>query len=220
MPLSLAAFADLDATIFYTSFCSSFMAYLKGWRYAEPRDHSNYNLLMRFLCVYSSAALVYFLLFNALYLNTRITAGEVKTPFGDYVQKNLSWKDIKDSLKQLLETLRNFGWIEFFLHFVDIMSPESFQVDALKVSICCLIYNLWIYNYAYVMQVLQLQRNATEAEITAQYRKLVKIWHPDKFATSSAWDKKWAEKQFILVRQAYEELMNYHKKRFSGKSDL
>lgn len=118
------------------------MAYFKGWRYAEPRDHSNYNLLMRFLCVYSSAALVYFLLFNALYLNTRITAGEVKMPFGEYVQNNMSWMGIKESLKQLLETLKNFGWVEFFLHFIDIMSPESFQVDALKVSICCLIFNI------------------------------------------------------------------------------
>src|ERR1700746_124173 len=52
-------------------------------------------------------------------------------------------------------------------------------------------------------QILQVPSTATSAEIKAAYRKLAKLFHPDKNSGSPA-----AEEKFKQIKDAYENLIN------------
>lgn len=55
------------------------------------------------------------------------------------------------------------------------------------------------------LEVLGLEENASSAEISHTYRKLSRIYHPDKQKTEE--DKMKAENQFILIQNAYRLLL-------------
>lgn len=55
-----------------------------------------------------------------------------------------------------------------------------------------------------LFQVLGLNANATQQEITSRYRKLSREWHPDKHKDPES--KKEAQERFIDIQQAYEIL--------------
>jgi curved DNA-binding protein CbpA len=57
-------------------------------------------------------------------------------------------------------------------------------------------------------QILQIKTSATSAEIKAAYRRLAKLYHPDKNASNPA-----AEEKFKQVKEAYENLINPVKRR-------
>ena len=58
----------------------------------------------------------------------------------------------------------------------------------------------------YDYEILGLAKGATKEEIKKAYRKLVKIHHPDNFATSSLSQQKLAQEKFIEIQRAYESL--------------
>lgn len=57
-------------------------------------------------------------------------------------------------------------------------------------------------------EVLNLQRNADDAEIKSAYRKLALQWHPDKNMDNP----ERAKEQFQYIQQAYEVLSDAHER--------
>ena len=51
-------------------------------------------------------------------------------------------------------------------------------------------------------EILQIQKNASQAEIKSQYRHLAKKWHPDREKSSDA------ERKMTQINMAYEALSN------------
>lgn len=60
-------------------------------------------------------------------------------------------------------------------------------------------------NYAY--DILGVSPTVTQDELKKAYRKLVKIHHPDNFATGTESQRKMAAEKFIEIRNAYEVLI-------------
>lgn len=55
--------------------------------------------------------------------------------------------------------------------------------------------------------ILGVEKNATKDEIKAAYRRLVKLHHPDNFATGTESQQKMAAEKFIEIQNAYEALL-------------
>lgn len=60
----------------------------------------------------------------------------------------------------------------------------------------------------FAYEILGVPKNATQEEIKKAYRKLVKIHHPDHFATGTESQQKMAAEKFVEIRNAYESLIN------------
>ena len=54
--------------------------------------------------------------------------------------------------------------------------------------------------------ILEINRNATDAEVKKAYREMAKKYHPDKVITQDEAIKKGAEEKFKQVQQAYEQI--------------
>lgn len=61
-------------------------------------------------------------------------------------------------------------------------------------------------------QILELNEEATEAEIKTNYRRLIKLYHPDKLKGANELEKKQAKEMFLKVQKAYELIQE--KKKF------
>ncbi|ESO04720.1 hypothetical protein HELRODRAFT_172395 [Helobdella robusta] len=180
----------INNAIFLSALSSSFVALQRGWKYASTKDINDRNVLIRFIFVYALGSLLLTATFSAIYFNTRIvTQGGMKVPLSDYVARELPWEDLKAGIRKLTETLKEQGFVEFVLRSLEMLSVDGFDQEAFK--------------------VLELDENATEEQVISQYRKLARKYHPDKYVKSNPWEKKWAEKQFILVRQSYEQVLPY-----------
>lgn len=59
----------------------------------------------------------------------------------------------------------------------------------------------------YAYEILGIQKGATQEEIKKAYRKLVKIHHPDNFATGTESQQKMASEKFVEIQNAYESLI-------------
>lgn len=55
--------------------------------------------------------------------------------------------------------------------------------------------------------ILGVTEGANADEIKTAYKKLVKVHHPDRFATSTDAQQKMATEKFVLIQEAYEALM-------------
>lgn len=55
--------------------------------------------------------------------------------------------------------------------------------------------------------ILGVSGTASVEEIKSAYKKLVKVHHPDRFATSTDAQQKMATEKFILIQEAYEALV-------------
>jgi len=62
-------------------------------------------------------------------------------------------------------------------------------------------------NKSYFYEILGIPLNSTSEEIKKAYRKLVKIHHPDNFATGTESQQKMAAEKFVEIQHAYEGLM-------------
>lgn len=54
--------------------------------------------------------------------------------------------------------------------------------------------------------ILEINRNATDAEVKKAYREMAKKYHPDKVITQDEAIRKGAEEKFKQVQQAYEQI--------------
>ncbi|WP_432204645.1 DnaJ C-terminal domain-containing protein [Cetobacterium somerae] len=61
-------------------------------------------------------------------------------------------------------------------------------------------------------KILEVNKNASEAEIKKAYRKQARKYHPDKFSSSSETEKANAEKKFKEVNEAYQILSDPEKR--------
>ena len=52
--------------------------------------------------------------------------------------------------------------------------------------------------------ILDLQPSATPAEVKAQYRRLAKVWHPDRFVDQEM--KVFTNRKLGEINRAYDEL--------------
>lgn len=59
------------------------------------------------------------------------------------------------------------------------------------------------------LHVLGLNNAKTQDEIRAAYRKLVKIYHPDRFATKSKDEQEMAHERFIEIKAAHDFLLEH-----------
>lgn len=59
----------------------------------------------------------------------------------------------------------------------------------------------------YAYEILGVPTNANKEEIKKAYRKLVKVHHPDKFATGTESQQKMAAEKFVEIQNAYESLI-------------
>ncbi|TSJ47696.1 DnaJ domain-containing protein [Fluviicola chungangensis] len=59
----------------------------------------------------------------------------------------------------------------------------------------------------YAHEILGVSKNATQDEIKKAYRQLVKLHHPDKFATGTESQQKMAAEKFVEIQNAYESLI-------------
>lgn len=66
-------------------------------------------------------------------------------------------------------------------------------------------------------QVLGLQPNASPDEIKQAYRKLAKLWHPDRFYDNPSQKQK-AETQFKIIVKAYEILKEHNNQNTNGEN--
>ncbi len=62
-------------------------------------------------------------------------------------------------------------------------------------------------NKNYFYEILGIPANSTQDEIKKAYRKLVKIHHPDNFATGTESQQKMAAEKFVEIQNAYEKLL-------------
>lgn len=62
-------------------------------------------------------------------------------------------------------------------------------------------------NKTYFYEILGVQVNSTQEEIKKAYRKLVKVHHPDNFATGTESQQKMAAEKFVEIQNAYEKLL-------------
>lgn len=59
----------------------------------------------------------------------------------------------------------------------------------------------------YAYEILGIPKGATQEQIKKAYRKLVKLHHPDKFATGTESQQKMAAEKFVEIQNAYESLI-------------
>ena len=60
--------------------------------------------------------------------------------------------------------------------------------------------------------ILEINNNASDAEIKKAFKKLSIKWHPDKWANKSEKEKKEAEEKFKDINEAYQVLSDPQKK--------
>jgi tetratricopeptide (TPR) repeat protein len=68
------------------------------------------------------------------------------------------------------------------------------------------------------LEVLGLKNNTTQEEIKKSYRKLVKIWHPDRFTETH--QKLEAEAKLKQINEAYEALESYQPSSINSKTPI
>jgi DnaJ family protein C protein 22 len=100
------------------------------------------------------------------------------------------WKEFSIVLTDLWRYAQHHGWSGLWRELVNALDPQG-EGNALK--------------------TLSLPPNASQEEITIQYKKLARQWHPDRHKLEDA--KKAAQEKFIEIQQAYETLSKIKDKR-------
>ncbi|XP_061189329.1 dnaJ homolog subfamily C member 22-like [Saccostrea echinata] len=101
-----------------------------------------------------------------------------------------AWAEMKESLKELYKFYQIHGFEKLWEEFVEKLDPTG-ETNAYK--------------------VLNLSDTATEKEIKARYKILVREWHPDKQRDPSK--KAEAQEKFMEIQRAYEILSKIQSRR-------
>lgn len=182
----ISSFSTLAAMI-------AFNRYAKVWRVQPERPQNTYRrILILTLC-----AVVYLTLWSSwLYFNCTIEDPETAEPIKcrDALENffnSPAFTNLSEAVWILVEHVRHQGFSGLWREMM-----QEFDVSG-KTS---------------ALSVLGLSEDATSKEILAQYKKLSRLYHPDKERDPS----KKAEKQekFIQVQEAYRKLEpSVHKRR-------
>ncbi|ESO87977.1 hypothetical protein LOTGIDRAFT_179176 [Lottia gigantea] len=166
--------------------CCTFVLRWKGvkWRlYKEKKQSICWRIpkITFFILLYLS------LLCSTIYFNAYITTkDEEKVYLRDAVNnffKSPAWEETKDSFTRLYNYYKVNGWGKLWEEVIEAFDPKG-------------------ENNAY--KVLGLSASSSQEQITAQYRKLVRKWHPDKHKDPE--EKEEAQKKFIEIQEAYDIL--------------
>lgn len=154
-------------------------------------------------------ALFYSTLWSSfLYFNAEVTdsSGE-SIKFRDGVSNFLTsplWTDFKRTFIELFNAFWNQGWRDTWQKLMNELDPFGEQ-QAYKVRTRIKIFNHHSkFNNCSGFQVLGVASNAKQEEITAQWRKLSREWHPDRFMDEDK--KREAQNKFMEFNAAYETL--------------
>jgi len=129
-----------------------------------------------------------------LYFNAEITDSTGETvKFRDAVRNFLTsplWRDLKQNLKNIFQSIWTVGLGETWKQVLISLDPQGEQQ---------------------ALQVLGLPSNAAQEEITVQWRKLSKEWHPDRYMNPEK--KLEAQEKFMEFNAAYETLSKLKSRR-------
>lgn len=181
----------------------AFDALSKQWRRTPPRRRGATERTLKF----TGALCIYFSLWGCVILfNGTITDEDgSEVPIHEALQNFLAsawWTDLKQALHDTYNYAQHHGWYEIWREVF-----ESMDVDGER--------------NAY--KVLGVSATASQADITAAYRKLSKENHPDKVKDEA--QRAAAHQRFIDIQQAYSVLSKIKSnrrrknKQFSGDDD-
>lgn len=177
----------------FSNWSSSLSAVLFDWKGKQwQRTPSPKISLCKRLMNLSACLLIFSSLWiSALYFNATVTDehGE-RIKLRDAAKNFLNspmFLQFKENLKIVISDAMKNGWGIAWTNFVELLDPHG-KNHALK--------------------VLGLQKNASQEEIKATYKKLAKEWHPDRHE-----DKEAAHEKFMEIREAYEKLSVYENRR-------
>ncbi|XP_002742052.1 dnaJ homolog subfamily C member 22-like [Saccoglossus kowalevskii] len=180
-------------TVVHTTIVCAFVAqYFQRYRQVVPKKK---NICKRITILGVGVSIVstmwvFFLLYNVSI--TTSDGEQVKLSEAlHHFYHSPAWMKFKENLYRLYEQGRTHGWNKMYEELVESLDPLG-EDNAYR--------------------VLELDRGATQEEITKRYRKLAKEWHPDRNKNE---DKDKAEAKFIEIQQAYETLSNIKSRRAS-----
>lgn len=153
----------------------------------QPKPTIRRKLAYR-VVVFSTCFLFYTALWGSfLWFNARLVSEDgTVTTFREGVKNFLqskAWLECKETIAQLWEYGWTHGWHNVLDEIIRSLDP---------------------YGQTRAYSILELNPNASQHEISAQYRKLSREWHPDRHRDPEK--KKLAERNFIEIAQAYEKL--------------
>lgn len=180
-------------SVFYTSVIAvlAFSWYSVEWRRTplnyQYRPSIQYTLVV--LCI-----IFYLLLWLSwFYFNCTVTDKNDETIKCREAIKNFfnspAWLQFSTILSNLWEFIKTKGISGLWMEIVEALDPQG-EKNALK--------------------ILELDESATQEDITANYRKLARIWHPDKHKSN---EKNNAQEKFMAIQEAYELLSKMKQKR-------
>lgn len=176
-----------------TVFCSAmaFEQFSKEWRLEKPQRKSK---KARAVPLILAVVVFIAILTSWVYFNGKVTDAEGdEVPLHEALQNFLNspwWNDLKQTWADTRKFAEHNGWYETWKQVVDQMDVDG-EKNAYK--------------------VLGIGPTATQAEVTARWRKLSRENHPDKVKDPNL--QKDAQDRFMEIQQAYEALSKVKNKR-------
>lgn len=180
-------------SVFYTSVIAvlAFSWYSVEWR----RTPLNYQYRPSIQYAILISCIIFYLLLwlSWFYFNCTVTDKNDETIKCREAIKNFfnspAWLQFSTILSNLWEFIKTKGISGLWMEIVEALDPQG-EKNALK--------------------ILELDESATQEDITSNYRKLARIWHPDKHKAN---EKITAQEKFMAIQEAYELLSKMKQKR-------
>lgn len=185
--VSMPVYLFVNRGVLINTLVAYFLFELYGIQWRRTRERSK-PLLIRVLYLTLAASLYISLWSSWIWFNCKYTdqEGEI-TKCRDMIRDffdSPSWREMKQILRDIKIYVQVYGISSVLDELYNLFSGKGMD-NALK--------------------VLGLSENATSSEISHTYRKLSRIYHPDKQKTEE--EKIRAENEFILIQNAYRLLL-------------
>ncbi|XP_017771710.1 PREDICTED: dnaJ homolog subfamily C member 22 [Nicrophorus vespilloides] len=174
-------------------FCSAlaFDSFSKDWL-RRPKEK---RTLIRRVSTVTLCGVLYLSLWGAyFYFNGTITdSNGDEVPIHEALNHFYNspwWTDLKQSLYDTYVYAQHHGWYEIWKQIIDLSDVQGEQNS---------------------YKVLEVSPTASQSEITSQWRKLSREFHPDKVKDPNL--QRAAQERFMEIQQAYEILSNIKSKR-------
>ncbi|XP_045470404.1 dnaJ homolog subfamily C member 22-like [Harmonia axyridis] len=191
----------LDSSTWRTivAFCAveAFNWFSKEWR-RKPRKPQTFTKRITTLAL--CATLYIALWTSSFYFNGKIiddNGNEI--PVHEAVHQFFSsplWTDFKQALVDVYQYAQHHGWYEIWKQVMELTDPRK-------------------EHEAY--QILGLSPNASQSEISAKFRSLSRVYHPDKVKDPKR--RREAEERFMEIKQAYDILSDMKKRRLKKNKE-